>query len=1437
MDINNNNNPSSAQQAPVTPECDNCEEGAVVTCSECKKQLCMGCDKELHLKSKTKNHARQPLQEGKDQTAIPNDWNAPRNVVVPAKDITTARTICTALEQPDPLQHLGSLFAHGDFGETLVSRAKVRTFIGQSPDDTLFALGFRCTQLDIDLRHGIVTTASTLCLRQLQDNKKRRVLLTGMAMGGQFANVIALALLEAGMEGRVLCITFGQPPLPGMTEEARSALQPIRTASTVFNIYHSNDPLPALVEYLYRLQQHFQHNPEEVLLKQFCQAIEKHNMKTVGEIMAKNLLDESKQPHRVCAATVVELELELLDPMAIFPSLSGEPRWNSYQCDLSDGPACNRVGSWRLQAGQCSARIRGASSTVMLGRCGSLNSLTCMESPSGKVIHSGPLSLPVLRLQVVVAKGESFTLRGLVNLVSITLMEDPPHVDDDRNRVDRMQPWELYQMCQKVLESKVLQSETDCASLRDACSTLVSTVEWIGKNEVVDKTRFCRLPLEQQFAEAGVYTHGYFYYYSDENIPLFFLGLPIAAVPLLLWFVGCSVDLVTSPFQDRMSFGNMAEYAFFSKIHNSYRDACFYQASWASSALSADSDNLFALEAIAHVPVGKPDGGHQFVSSTHHLRILLRSLTVVGIVGLKGAGKSSMIHKTFGIEIRGEVKGSTHSMQLYSTDVPGLIIADYPGHDDSFSEALQDSAKWSFLSSAFVVLIDGRGKAGHKAATDFIETLTAIGTPFLVCFTQVDTANGEELGNLQRHKERLISNTIAGRQKLLHLPRDRFWLASFAPDPDFAQRIEDARRRGDIKDCEDIKQWIVARTTCEKDAITQEAMAVPWTKKVGTSQWFAGRYSEPSARADPRVPKLGVLAIAHPSLEPSLRDKWHLRDGTGIDHVCKECDLALYADAVDCWRDVEQALQRATKFIFITGWDFNPWLHLTRGASPGEELGVLLKAKAAAGVDVRLLLWDGPGAWVNPTVTARQVETYFMGSQVQAILVANLATSSHHQKMLICDDGSGEMITFTGGIDFAVGRFDTGDHPITPVREAGVYLQDWYTPENDGAEAVPQQRQPWHDIHCRVRGDAAFQIYRTFTARWNGQVKTDALDEKKIPDGVKAGSSIEFHWSLQVVRSQPKHVDGGQRTVHQSGIHEAYCEAIRKAQHFIYIENQYFISSSHKWRQPAGDEKKATNCVAFELVQRICRAIDEKKPFHVFVVIPLYPETKWSSKRGKWSGLKILSNEFRTFDYMLSAINDHIKGCHSNSKAEDYLSVYCLGQSDGRDRNMIYVHSKFMVVDDEYVIVGSANINQRSLGGDSDSELCVVGHETDLETHLPRRDGKVHQFRLQLFAEHLGLSLFSQCFPDASMSPLSGVANMRIIGDDNWARFRLGKEPLCCHLMSYPFNWRNGKLEPDWIPTATGSLKVLSDGSYYHDGEERPASTLKSDPGWLALTF
>ena len=74
-------------------------------------------------------------------------------------------------------------------------------------------------------------------------------------------------------------------------------------------------------------------------------------------------------------------------------------------------------------------------------------------------------------------------------------------------------------------------------------------------------------------------------------------------------------------------------------------------------------------------------------------------------------------------------------------------------------------------------------------------------------------------------------------------------------------------------------------------------------------------------------------------------------------------------------------------------------------------------------------------------------------------------------------------------------------------------------------------------------------------------------------------------------------------------------------------------------------------------------------------------------------------------------------------------------------RFMIYVHAKGMIVDDEYVIVGSANINQRSMAGTKDKEIAMGAYQPH-HTWGSRKGhphGQVYGYRMSLWAEHLGM--------------------------------------------------------------------------------------------------
>ncbi|WIA08753.1 hypothetical protein OEZ85_008176 [Tetradesmus obliquus] len=127
------------------------------------------------------------------------------------------------------------------------------------------------------------------------------------------------------------------------------------------------------------------------------------------------------------------------------------------------------------------------------------------------------------------------------------------------------------------------------------------------------------------------------------------------------------------------------------------------------------------------------------------------------------------------------------------------------------------------------------------------------------------------------------------------------------------------------------------------------------------------------------------------------------------------------------------------------------------------------------------------------------------------------------------------------------------------------------------------------------------------------------------------------------------------------------------------------------------------------------------------------------------------------------------------------------GKCTASRRFMIYVHSKLMIVDDEYILLGSANINQRSLEGSRDSEICIgacqAGHTmASAAALLPR--GQVAGFRKALWLEHIGALGPEHDDP----SRLECMQALRATGDANWQAFmHPDVQPLPQgHLLNYP---------------------------------------------------
>ncbi|EOY29486.1 Phospholipase D alpha 1 [Theobroma cacao] len=454
-------------------------------------------------------------------------------------------------------------------------------------------------------------------------------------------------------------------------------------------------------------------------------------------------------------------------------------------------------------------------------------------------------------------------------------------------------------------------------------------------------------------------------------------------------------------------------------------------------------------------------------------------------------------------------------------------------------------------------------------------------------------------------------------------------------------------------------------------------------------------------------------------------------------------------------------------------------------------------------------------------------------STIQGFEIASMFT--HHQKTVVVDSelprersGKRAIVSFVGGIDLCDGRYDTQDHPLFKTLGT-THREDFHQPNFAGSSIEKGgPREPWHDIHCKLEGPVAWDVLYNFEQRWQKQGRTDflipksKLDEITIQPSPVTSSTDPETWNVQLFRSIDDGaaagfpeapdaaaklglVSGKDRTMDRS-IQDAYINAIRRAKNFIYIENQYFLGSSFGWKSKdiKVEDISALHLVPKELSLKIVSKIEAGERFTVYIVIPMWPEGKPESE----SVQAILDWQRRTMEMMYSDVTEALQRKGLDADPREYLTFFCLGNKETKKageyvpteqpdpnsdyaraqqarRFMIYVHSKMMIVDDEYIIIGSANINQRSMDGGRDSEIAMGAFQPHhLDTPFRRAGGQIYGFRMALWHEHLGHIESGFQFPES----LQCVRAINSIADKLWGMYASDspEQDLPGHLLRYP---------------------------------------------------
>ncbi|PYI27422.1 phospholipase PldA [Aspergillus indologenus CBS 114.80] len=400
-----------------------------------------------------------------------------------------------------------------------------------------------------------------------------------------------------------------------------------------------------------------------------------------------------------------------------------------------------------------------------------------------------------------------------------------------------------------------------------------------------------------------------------------------------------------------------------------------------------------------------------------------------------------------------------------------------------------------------------------------------------------------------------------------------------------------------------------------------------------------------------------------------------------------------YVDALDYMWAVSIALEEAQEVIYIADWWLSPELFLRRPAYAHQEwrLDQVLKRRAEAGVKIYVIVYKE----VNQALTCNSAHTKHAlralcpeGSpgygNIKVLrhpdhnIFENAADMTlywaHHEKFLVIDYA----LAFIGGIDLCFGRWDAHQHPLADVHPSNLKdevfpgqefnnnrimdfqsVQDWQQNELSKAE---YGRMPWHDVAMGVMGDCVYDIAEHFVLRWNfikrdkykrdhgvdwlmleGRTGEDedlvGVQRPKYPCGDYVQHPLkpldtkplgkQGFARAQIVRSS---ADWSSGILTEHSIQNAYKEIISQAQHFVYIENQFFITAT-------GDQQKPIlNTIGRSIVDAVVRAGKEGRKFRVIIVIPAIPGFAGDLRQNAATGTRAI------MDYQYKSIH---RGEHS----------------------------------------------------------------------------------------------------------------------------------------------------------------------------------------------
>ncbi|MGZ3273198.1 MAG: phospholipase D-like domain-containing protein [Caulobacteraceae bacterium] len=405
--------------------------------------------------------------------------------------------------------------------------------------------------------------------------------------------------------------------------------------------------------------------------------------------------------------------------------------------------------------------------------------------------------------------------------------------------------------------------------------------------------------------------------------------------------------------------------------------------------------------------------------------------------------------------------------------------------------------------------------------------------------------------------------------------------------------------------------------------------------------------------------------------------------------------MTLFAPGQTCWRTarasrvgllvdnqtyfnaLHEAFRSAERSILILGWAFDPRTRLapdgTEGPADPDEVGRILidLCRARPGLEVRILVWKSQlGINGFQDVRGHRAKRWFAKTPVVFREAHDTPLGAcHHQKIVVIDD----RLAFCGGGDIVTNRWDTEKHLHAEPRRILPH----------GARHPPR-----HEVMMLVEGQTAASLGELFRERWR-----NATGERLIPAEPSRADpwprSVPARLSnveVAVARTQP----GWRGRPYVQEIRQLTRRCIESAHETIYLENQYFTCAS----------------VADALAARLA---ERDGPEIVMVLTGRAPS--WFDRL--------------TMDHARNPLIERLR------RADRYGRFRAYSPRTSAGTNII-VHAKVAVFDDRIARIGSANLNNRSEGFDTECDLAVEG-----EDETARRG--IGDFRDRLLAHFLAV--------------------------------------------------------------------------------------------------